>query len=282
MARLAALREYAGKADLTSLPADVLLSHTEKTMTIFDAYPKSLWHFLVLPRIHRVTQPNNLTGDSNSTNETFSSQDLSNLTTLLKLGRSRAKQQLLLLKEEGLRCKEHIQKEMIKSYGFSWEVWMGFHAIPSMEHLHLHVLSGDLRKDTMKTKKHYNSFHPTLGFFLHIDHVISWCDVEEPKFKELSSLKSSKYEGLLKQNLNCFYCEERMKNMPILKSHLNTEFQRLEKREKNAQIKSETDDAASRKRKRVTEGSISDDSEVSTGSVKNVETSQNKRIKDKT
>jgi aprataxin len=36
----------------------------------------------------------------------------------------------------------------------------------------------------MKTKKHYNSFQPKLGFFLHLDDVIEeWCDNEYDSFK---------------------------------------------------------------------------------------------------
>jgi len=30
----------------------------------------------------------------------------------------------------------------------------------------------------MKNKKHYNSFHPSLGFFLHVDDVLEWFDAE--------------------------------------------------------------------------------------------------------
>jgi len=30
----------------------------------------------------------------------------------------------------------------------------------------------------MKTKKHYNSFHPKHGFFLHVDQVLSWFEAE--------------------------------------------------------------------------------------------------------
>lgn len=39
-------------------------------------------------------------------------------------------------------------------------------------HVHLHVISGDLVSERLKNRKHYNSFHPTLGFFLHLDDVI--------------------------------------------------------------------------------------------------------------
>ncbi len=41
-------------------------------------------------------------------------------------------------------------------------------------HLHLHIISDEFRGEYMKNKKHLNSFHPRLGFFLHIDEVLSW------------------------------------------------------------------------------------------------------------
>ncbi len=50
-------------------------------------------------------------------------------------------------------------------------------------HLHLHVISADLCTPTMKVKKHYNSFHPKLGFFLSLDDVLSWFDAEPSQFR---------------------------------------------------------------------------------------------------
>ena len=50
--------------------------------------------------------------------------------------------------------------------------------IYSPRHLHLHVLSADLYSPRMKLKKHYNSFHPKLGFFLHLSDVLSWFDAD--------------------------------------------------------------------------------------------------------
>ena len=49
-------------------------------------------------------------------------------------------------------------------------------------HLHLHVISADLLSETMVNKKHYNSFHPKLGFFLHIQEVLEWFDAEPTFF----------------------------------------------------------------------------------------------------
>lgn len=62
---------------------------------------------------------------------------------------------------------------MIKTSGFSWPIRVGFHGSESMKHLHLHVISSDLISTALKNKKHYNSFHPKLGYFLHLDQVIA-------------------------------------------------------------------------------------------------------------
>lgn len=40
-----------------------------------------------------------------------------------------------------------------------------------LSHLHLHVISSDLISPSLKNKKHYQSFNPKLGFFLHLEDV---------------------------------------------------------------------------------------------------------------
>lgn len=42
---------------------------------------------------------------------------------------------------------------------------IGYHAVPSMQRLHLHVISTDFNSPCLKTKYHWNSF--TTPFFLH-------------------------------------------------------------------------------------------------------------------
>ena len=50
------------------------------------------------------------------------------------------------------------------------DVRIGFHAVPSMRQLHLHVISQDFQSDALKNKKHWNSF--TSEFFIEIDTFI--------------------------------------------------------------------------------------------------------------
>ncbi|KAF9069943.1 hypothetical protein BDP27DRAFT_666644 [Rhodocollybia butyracea] len=136
------------------------------------------------------------------------------------------------LHEDANKVKQEIEQEMQKRYGFIWPVWIGFHGAPSMHHLHLHVISSDLCSERLKNKKHYNSFHPKLGFFLHIDDVLSWFDAAPSYYDEMSKLDTHAYEKLLKEDLICWNCEAPMKNIPTLKSHLQEEWDKLAKREK--------------------------------------------------
>lgn len=48
----------------------------------------------------------------------------------------------------------------------------------------------------------------------------------------MSELKKSQYEPLLKEDLVCFRCERSIKNMPLLKTHLQEEWDELAEREK--------------------------------------------------
>jgi aprataxin len=208
MSNLTVLRRYAQKSHPETLPSSELLAHTPTSLTLFDAFPKSIFHFLILPRI---TPP-------------LTVFDLANLWTLLKCDREHAKKLLAGLEEDAKVLREMIEDEMMRRYGFKWGIWTGFHGAPSMEHVHLHVLSADLCSEKMKHKKHYNSFHPKLGFFLHLEEVMSWFDAEPSYFETVSQLKRNQYEPILKEDLSCWRCGHVMKNMPTLKAHLEEEW----------------------------------------------------------
>ncbi|KAF8844509.1 hypothetical protein BDN67DRAFT_719989 [Paxillus ammoniavirescens] len=241
MSNLTVLRDYARKAKPESLPPSVLFNYTDTCLTVFDAFPKSIFHFLVLPRVR----------------PPLSVARLANLGSLLKGDKEQAKEVLSDLSKEADHVKELIREEMQKRYGFQWEIWTGFHAISSMEHLHLHVLSNDLCSEKMKIKKHYNSFHPTLGFFLHLHEVLSWFDEEPSYFQKMSQLKKRDYEPILKESLCCWKCERDMKNMPVLKAHLQQEWDE-EARKGKAKLKRkrQRDDPSPDQRDSITDSDI--------------------------
>lgn len=59
-----------------------------------------------------------------------------------------------------------------------------------MEHIHLHIMSADLVSDHLNNRKHYNSFHPTLGFFLDLDEVLDWYNLPDAEFKKVRQTTS--------------------------------------------------------------------------------------------
>lgn len=117
MANLAILRKYAQTLHPASLPASVLFSHTHSSLTIFDAYPKSIFHFLILPIIK----------------EPFTAQELGSLKALLKGDKESVKAVITGLSNDAKILRKEIEDEMVSRYGFKWDIWTGFHAAPSME-----------------------------------------------------------------------------------------------------------------------------------------------------
>ena len=118
---LTILQQYAKKFESSpsSLPPTLLLTNTETSLTLFDKYPKATYHFLVLPRI--------------LSNSLFTAKDLTSLHTLLAIGKKvEAKTLIEGLKKDAEIAKGMVEKEMLKKHGYKWDVWIGFHAVPSM------------------------------------------------------------------------------------------------------------------------------------------------------
>jgi len=91
---------------------------------------------------------------------------------------------------------------------------MGFHTIPSMRQLHLHVISLDFDSPCLKNKKHWNSF--TTGFFREVDGVISELEAKGCVHIDLQEAKS-----LVAAEMVCHRCGNPFRNMPSLKGHLS-------------------------------------------------------------
>lgn len=51
---------------------------------------------------------------------------------------------------------------------------MGFHSVPSMNTMHLHVISSDLVSPLLKRPQHYLTFHPQIGFSLPLDRALDY------------------------------------------------------------------------------------------------------------
>lgn len=170
------------KVTQAALPDRVLIDSDEHTYTIYDGYPKAQFHFLVLPRLplycdevldngkrKRIQVP---TRELDSISSVLASRHApfileclqrasdrvrSVLTQLVKRIRE-AMKQLVIPPEQPLDC--DYAHEGKAAQGVEWDIRCGFHSIPSMRHVHLHVgclltqvISGELVSERMKHKK---------------------------------------------------------------------------------------------------------------------------------
>ncbi|KAL7283420.1 hypothetical protein ACG7TL_002850 [Trametes sanguinea] len=222
MSHFTILRTYALLDDPSSVPPHVRVGFTDYTVTIKDIYPKAHFHRLVLPRIYLPIEP----------------EQVRDLRALLCLPREQARAILLALKRDGEAAKRDIEKEMREQHGFVWPIQMGFHAVPSLEyvpvplkhlrHVHMHVISTDFLGQYYKKKKHANSFHPRMGFFIHIDEVIRWYDpdIEPTWFAMKTAIDKDEYNKILARDPLCPHCDEQYRTIPKLKKHLMDVFKK--------------------------------------------------------
>ncbi|TDG47609.1 hypothetical protein AWZ03_006048 [Drosophila navojoa] len=160
-------------------PANLIIS-TDIAVVIADKYPKARHHYLVLPK-----------------------EDIG---SIFQLNRTH----LPLLEELHL-----LARNIIEVRGECFESFqIGFHAQPSMQRLHLHVISKDFVSDWLKTKKHWNSFNTSL--FIPYEALYENLSKDD----QIQRLPKARVEELLSKPLACNQCEFVAKNIPSLKEHL--------------------------------------------------------------
>lgn len=105
--------------------------------------------------------------------------------------------------------------------GRDWEkdVMVGVHAHPSMNHLHIHVLSKDRYSEALKYRKHYNSF--ATPFFVELEALPLCADDKR---------RHPGREGYLNEDMKCWRCGMDFGNkFARLKEHLKVEFEEWRK-----------------------------------------------------
>ncbi|XP_065814010.1 aprataxin isoform X1 [Labrus bergylta] len=155
----------------------------DKVVVIKDKYPKARYHWLVLPW-----------------------QSISSLKVL-------SGEHTDLLKHMQQVAEQMVQQCPHKS---SLRFRKGYHAIPSMSHVHLHVISQDFDSPCLKNKKHWNSF--TTDYFIESHDVIQMLETDGRV-----AVKEGTTE-LLKLPLRCHMCRKELPTIPALKEHLKSHF----------------------------------------------------------
>lgn len=151
----------------------------EKVVVIKDKYPKARYHWLVLP------------WDSISSLKALRQEHCELLKHMHKVGNRMIQQ-----------CPD------AQKLGFR----LGYHAIPTMSHIHLHVISQDFDSPCLKNKKHWNSF--TTDYFVDTQDVIAMLEQDgKVRVKEGTT-------EMLKLPLRCHICHKEQATIPKLKDHI--------------------------------------------------------------
>lgn len=157
----------------------------EQVVVIKDKYPKARYHWLVLP------------WESISSLKALQGAHCGLLRHMQRVGERMVQQ-----------CRD------AQSLRFR----MGYHAIPSMSHVHLHVISQDFDSPCLKNKKHWNSF--TTDYFVDSEDVVAMLE------RDGSVTVKEGVGELLKLPLRCHVCHRELPTIPQLKEHLKTHLPR--------------------------------------------------------
>ena len=204
--------------------ASRLIFYDVNFVAINDLYPKSSVHTLLLPR----------SVEYNLKHPFDAFEDIKFLATIREQA---AKLRLTVAKELQRRygpfSKQDAAREAVLNgqvelaegeelpIGRDWEkeVLVGVHAHPSMNHLHIHVLSVDRYSACLKHRKHYNSF--ATPFFV---------DVDDFPLKKDDKRRHPGREGYLKSDMKCWRCGKNFgSKFASLKEHLTEEFEEWKK-----------------------------------------------------
>ncbi|KAG5497256.1 hypothetical protein JIQ42_03738 [Leishmania sp. Namibia] len=167
-----------------------LLYKDDACVLVNDAFPKSMVHCLVMPLDLRLQSLNDLT-----------KKDVPLLRHMMHVG------------DEYVHYLKTMAPHTYKARRFI----AGFHALPSLPMLHLHVLSMDLDSPCLKSKKHYNSF--ATFFFLTSARIVE--DLERHGRVTLNQ-DVARLRQMEAQDMKCLWCGTALVNVPAMKSHIQS------------------------------------------------------------
>ncbi|KAK3294254.1 HIT-like domain-containing protein [Chaetomium fimeti] len=213
---------------------DKVLRVTANTVLIKDAFPKATIHLLLLPRspAHYLLHPHTAFADpaflAMMREEAAVGARLAAAELARRLGSfsasNRARDEAMGKGKGGGAASDRDGSEselpLPAGRDYAAEIRVGTHAHPSMAHLHVHIISRDMRSERARHRKHYNSF--TTPFFVPLaDYPLGEDDVRrETGFQNAN----------LKRELVCWRCGKEFGNrFAELKRHLEEEFEAWKK-----------------------------------------------------
>ncbi|KAI5288593.1 aprataxin-like protein [Ascosphaera aggregata] len=210
-----ALYEYIETPE--SFPPSVVLDHNKTFVVIRDKFPKASLHMLLLPRNRDKTwvHPIKAFDDVH-----FLEEVCAEAANVMKLAASELRRlHGQYSEQEKIRrdamAAEPPPDELPEGRDWERELQCGIHAGPSMNNLHIHIMSIDRSGPYVKHRKHYNSF--STAFFIPLkDFPLASDDYR----------RTSLVSACLHEDLICWRCGKNFGNaFDQLQRHLQSEFE---------------------------------------------------------
>lgn len=168
-------------ADPSYLKDENCLFVDQTCVMIRDKFPKAKFHALVLARSPKLLCPQDI----------ISAKDLEIVEHMKSVA-------IKIMDDNGIPLKA---------------CKLGFHSMPSLPQLHMHVISLDFNSPMLKSKVHWNSFTQK-QFFIDCTSTIDL---------DLFRYNAQERAALLKSDMHCPVCGIFLKNMPTAKQHYYNE-----------------------------------------------------------
>lgn len=192
---------------------------TENTVLLKDMFPKATVHLLLLPRSPKFydLHPHEAFEDkdflSMMKEEAASAAKLAAAELSRQISSSSAKDKARNEAMESLTPED----ELPPGRDYLSEIRIGIHAHPSMNHLHVHIISRDMHSDHVKHRKHYNSFNTP--FFIPV--------ADYPLAEDDERRKTAYQNANLAKDFVCWRCGKEISASKFaeLKRHLDVEYE---------------------------------------------------------
>lgn len=203
-----------------TFPSSTVVTHSPDFVVVNDLYPKSSIHVLLLPRSRPHTLQHPFDAFQDAAFLASVQAEIARVKALVakelqrRFGAGSAKD---ANRRAVLDGDAEPQEDGELPAGRNWEaeVMSGVHARPSMNHLHIHVLSREMHSPRLRHRKHYNSFNTP---FL-VDVADFPLEASDPRLHPGR-------EQYLNRDLACWRCGQNFKNrFKALKEHLEVEFE---------------------------------------------------------
>lgn len=201
-----------------------VIFYDEGFVAVHDMFPKSSVHKLLIPRHEKFSRLHPF----EAFNDHKFLENVRQQTAKLKeMVIDEIRRKYSSFPQNDARCEGILEddnsftagKETPIKRNWANEVISGIHSRPSMNHLHVHVLSVDRFSECLKHRKHYNSF--ATNFFIPLeDFPLAQDDIR----------RQPEREGYLRSDLVCWRCGKNFGNrFTSLKKHLAKEFEEWKK-----------------------------------------------------